>query len=67
MQDDAIENGETPPETTDWAELRARAEKLGISLGELQQRDREKKARLAKKHRSPLTREKMTDKSPRLP
>jgi hypothetical protein len=34
---------------TDWAELRARAAKDGISLSELQQRDREKQARLARK------------------
>jgi hypothetical protein len=33
----------------DWADLRAQAAKLGISLSEFQQRDREKKLRLAKK------------------
>ncbi len=41
---------EEPP--TDWASLRAQAEKLGISLSELQQKEREKKARLARKNRS---------------
>jgi hypothetical protein len=40
------------PTATNWAELRAQAEKLGISLSELQQRDREKKMRLAKKNQS---------------
>jgi hypothetical protein len=40
---------ETPP--VDWADLRAQAAKLGISLSEFQQRDREKKLRLAKKNR----------------
>jgi hypothetical protein len=42
-----------PPEksgTVDWADLRAQAEKLGISLSELQQRQREQKARLDRKN-----------------
>jgi hypothetical protein len=42
----------TESTATNWAELRAQAEKLGISLSELQQRDREKKMRLAKKNQS---------------
>lgn len=36
---------------TDWASLRAQADKLGISLSEFQQKEREKKARLARKNR----------------
>jgi hypothetical protein len=41
-----------PAETaTDWASLRAQAEKLGLSLSEFQQKEREKKARLARKNR----------------
>lgn len=41
-----------PPEkvaATDWADLRAQAAKLGITLSELQQQQREQKARLARK------------------
>jgi hypothetical protein len=45
MEDE--KNQETP--AIDWADLRAQAAKLGISLSEFQQRDREKKLRLAKK------------------
>jgi hypothetical protein len=43
--------------TVDWADLRAQAAKLGISLSELQQRDREKKLRQARKAqvRPPVT------------
>jgi hypothetical protein len=44
---DDEKNQETP--AIDWADLRAQAAKLGISLSEFQQRDREKKLRLAKK------------------
>ena len=40
---------ETESSVIDWADLRAQAAKLGISLSEFQQRDREKKLRLAKK------------------
>jgi hypothetical protein len=59
MQDETASATETAgPESTatNWAELRAQAEKLGISLSELQQREREKKMRLAKKNqnRTPL-------------
>jgi hypothetical protein len=42
-----------PPEKSgpvDWADLRAQAEKLGITLSELQQRQREQKARLDRKN-----------------
>jgi hypothetical protein len=42
-------NPETETPGIDWADLRAQAAKLGISLSEFQQRDREKKLRLAKK------------------
>jgi hypothetical protein len=41
--------GETP---TDWAGLRAQADKLGITLSQLQQLQFEKKMRLARKARS---------------
>jgi hypothetical protein len=50
MEDDANEAPEKPPET-DWADLRAQAAKLGISLSQLQQQQREQKARLARKFR----------------
>jgi hypothetical protein len=49
MADDPI----LPPEksgSVDWADLRAQAEKLGITLSELQQRQREQKARLDRKN-----------------
>ena len=46
MADDAIKE---PEKQIDWADLRAQAAKLGISLSEFQQRDREKKLRAAKK------------------
>jgi hypothetical protein len=52
MQDDTIQRAEeATPEvpTIDWAELRARAAKLGITLSQLQQQDQEKKLRLARK------------------
>ncbi len=48
-----MEDDQTPPPekpaATDWADLRAQAAKLGISLSELQQQQRERKARLARK------------------
>jgi hypothetical protein len=50
MADDAHETPEKPPET-DWADLRAQADKLGITLSQLQQQQREQKARLARKLR----------------
>jgi hypothetical protein len=56
MQDDTIQRAEeTTPEapTVDWAELRARAAKLGITLSQLQQQEKEKKLRLAKKAARP--------------
>jgi hypothetical protein len=37
-------------ETTDWADLRARAAKLDSSLSELQQRERQKKPGLLSGH-----------------
>ena len=43
------ETQEPASAAVDWADLRAQAAKLGISLSELQQRDREKKLRLARK------------------
>jgi hypothetical protein len=52
MQDDTIQRAEeATPEVPaiDWAELRARAAKLGITLSQLQQQDQEKKLRLARK------------------
>jgi hypothetical protein len=43
---------EKPAEPTiDWADLRAQADKLGISLSQLQQLQFEKKMRLARKAR----------------
>jgi hypothetical protein len=38
-----------PPTTTDWAGLRAQAAKLGITLSQLQQQQRQQKLRLEKK------------------
>ena len=51
------ESSKEPEKQVDWADLRAQAAKLGISLSEFQQRDREKKLRLAKKQqgRTPTT------------
>jgi hypothetical protein len=46
------QKAEPEPPPVDWADLRAQAAKLGISLSEFQQRDREKKLRLAKKNRT---------------
>jgi hypothetical protein len=43
---------EKPAEsTTNWADLRAQADKLGITLSQLQQQQFEKKMRLARKGR----------------
>jgi hypothetical protein len=57
MQDDTIRRAEeeATPEApaVDWAELRARAAKLGITLSQLQQQEKEKKLRLAKKAARP--------------
>jgi hypothetical protein len=51
MQDDRVDgpDGEREVTTTDWADLRARAEKLGITLSQLQQRERQSKLRFGKK------------------
>jgi hypothetical protein len=50
---------ETPPAEPpiDWADLRAQAAKLGITLSQLQQLQAEKKQRLARKtqHGGPLS------------
>jgi hypothetical protein len=50
---------ETPPAepAIDWADLRAQAAKLGITLSQLQQLQAEKKQRLARKsqHSGPLS------------
>jgi hypothetical protein len=54
MQDDKVQEPEEekPTEhTTDWADLRAQADKLGITLSQLQQLQFEKKMRLARKAR----------------
>jgi len=59
MQDDPIPEAEeatTPVEpATDWADLRAQAAKLGITLSQLQQLQLEKKMRLARKTRPVAT------------
>ena len=55
MPDDppqSIENVASELPVTDWAEPRARAAKLGITLSELQQQEREKKMRLARKNQA---------------
>jgi hypothetical protein len=52
MQDDknpGSEEATAAASTTDWADLRAQADKLGISLSQFQQLQLEKKIRLAKK------------------
>jgi hypothetical protein len=54
MQDEKVEGPEEekPVElATDWADLRAQADKLGITLSQLQQLQFEKKMRLARKAR----------------
>jgi hypothetical protein len=55
MQDDKVQEPEEEKPAglaTDWAELRAQADKLGITLSQLQQLQFEKKMRLARKARS---------------
>jgi hypothetical protein len=54
MQDEKAqepEEGKLGETTTDWAGLRAQADKLGITLSQLQQLQFEKKMRLARKAR----------------
>jgi hypothetical protein len=54
MQDDEVQEPEEekpPGAATDWADLRAQADKLGITLSQLQQLQFEKKMRLARKAR----------------
>ncbi|MDT7818272.1 MAG: hypothetical protein QOH35_2038 [Acidobacteriaceae bacterium] len=53
MTDDTTEEPEKVP--TNWAELRVQAEKLGISLSQLQQQKREQELRRARKIRSAET------------
>jgi hypothetical protein len=49
MKDETTEEPEKVP--TDWAELRIQADKLGISLSQLQQQKREQELRRARKRR----------------
>jgi len=49
MTDETTEEPEKAP--TNWAELRIEAEKLGISLSQLQQQKREQELRRARKRR----------------
>jgi hypothetical protein len=49
MTDETTEEPEKVP--TDWAELRIQADKLGISLSQLQQQKREQELRRARKRR----------------
>ena len=49
MKDDTTGEPEKAP--TNWAELRVEAEKLGISLSQLQQQKREQELRRARKRR----------------
>jgi hypothetical protein len=54
MQDDEVQDPEEEKPAgvaTDWAGLRAQADKLGITLSQLQQLQFEKKMRLARKAR----------------
>jgi hypothetical protein len=53
MTDEKTEESEKVP--TNWAELRIQAEKLGISLSQLQQQKREQELRRARKTRSAET------------
>jgi hypothetical protein len=53
MTDHTTEEPEKAP--TNWAELRVEAEKLGISLSQLQQQKREQELRRARKRRSTET------------
>jgi hypothetical protein len=49
MTDETTEEPEKAP--IDWAELRVQADKLGISLSQLQQQKREQELRRARKRR----------------
>jgi hypothetical protein len=49
MTDETTEEPEKVP--TDWADLRVQADKLGISLSQLQQQKREQELRRARKRR----------------
>jgi hypothetical protein len=49
MNDDTTAEPDKVP--TDWADLRVQAEKLGISLSQLQQQKREQDLRRARKRR----------------
>jgi hypothetical protein len=49
MTDETTEEPEKVP--TDWAELRIQADKLGITLSQLQQQKREQELRRARKRR----------------
>jgi hypothetical protein len=49
MKDETTEGPEKVP--IDWAELRVQADKLGISLSQLQQQKREQELRRARKRR----------------
>jgi hypothetical protein len=49
MTDETTEEPEKVP--TDWAELRVQADKLGISLSQLQQQKREQELRRSRKRR----------------
>ena len=54
MQNDKVQEPEeekSGEHTIDWADLRAQADKLGITLSQLQQLQFEKKMRLARKGR----------------
>lgn len=54
MGDDASddpEKAQTEVPPVDWEDLRAQAAKLGITLSQLQQQQREKKLRLARKEK----------------
>jgi len=50
MEDESTEASGKPPET-DWADLRAKAAKLGITLSQLQQQQRERERRRVNKER----------------
>jgi hypothetical protein len=49
MKEETTAESEKVP--TDWAELRVQADKLGISLSQLQQQKREQELRRARKRR----------------
>ena len=53
MNDETTKESEKVP--TDWAELRIQADKLGISLSQLQQQKREQELRRARKKRATET------------